>query len=126
VHIRATPARGKSTQAQLLQQYYKVKGRKSIYLSKWNKLDEYPSSVENTFHYAWSNLDSMLRTRFNPNKKDYLAPGTILIIGEAQGSYSDDIFWNSIIKERLDRRGTGLGHEWSHKSNNSNAHTLTD
>jgi hypothetical protein len=35
----------------------------------WDKLDEYPSSEENTFHYAWGNLDSLLWTYFNPNKK---------------------------------------------------------
>lgn len=84
MHVRGTPASGKATLAQLLQQYYKVKGRKSIYLSTWSKLDEYPSSEENTFHYTWSNLDSMLRTRFHPYEKDYLAPGTIFIVDEGQ------------------------------------------
>lgn len=114
MHIRAPPASGKTTLNQLLQQYYKVKWMKPT----WDKLDEYPSSEENTFHYAWGNLDSLLWTYFNPNKKkDHLAPGTTFIIDKAQESYSDDLFWNSIIKERLDRRGTSLGHEWGHRSN---------
>ncbi|KAG2006492.1 hypothetical protein GB937_008641 [Aspergillus fischeri] len=97
VHVRGPP-----------QGYYKVNGRRSIYLSTWSKLDQYPPSEDDTFHYAWRNLNCMLRSRFNRHKEDYLSPGTVLIIDEAQGSYSDDIFWNSIIKERLDRRGLDI------------------
>ncbi|KAH1721440.1 hypothetical protein KXW66_007649 [Aspergillus fumigatus] len=39
---------------------------------------------------------------------DYLAPGTILIIDEAQRSYSDTLFWNSIIKPRLSHEGLDI------------------
>lgn len=101
MHVRGTPASGKTTLARLLRQHYEVNGRKSVFIDTWCELDEYPSG-NNTFLHAWGKLDRMLRTKFDRNM-DYLAPGTILIIDEAQRSYSDDLFWNSIIKPRLDR-----------------------
>ncbi|EAL88434.1 hypothetical protein AFUA_1G07240 [Aspergillus fumigatus Af293] len=105
VHVRGTPASGKTTLARLLQQYYKAKKRNSIFIDTWRELDEYPS-VGDDLH-AWSKLDRMLRTRFDSNM-DYLAPGTILIIDEAQRSYSDTLFWNSIIKPRLSHEGLDI------------------
>ncbi|RHZ44951.1 uncharacterized protein CDV56_100341, partial [Aspergillus thermomutatus] len=104
VHVRGTPASGKTTLARLLQEYYKVKKRNSIFIDTWRKLDEYPSVGDSPAPHAWSKLDRMLRTRFGSHM-DYLAPGTILIIDEAQGSYSDTLFWNSIIKARLSYEG---------------------
>ncbi|KAI9371775.1 hypothetical protein BJX61DRAFT_510218 [Aspergillus egyptiacus] len=107
VHVRGTPASGKTTLARLLQKYYKAKKRNSIFIDTWRELDEYPSAGDDPYLQAWSKLDRMLRTRFDPNM-DYLAPGTILIIDEAQKSYSDIIFWNSIIKPRLSRDGLDI------------------
>ncbi|RHZ73855.1 hypothetical protein CDV55_107981 [Aspergillus turcosus] len=107
VHVRGTPASGKTTLARLLQKYYKVKKRNSIFIDTWRELDEYPSVGDDPDLHAWSKLDRMLRARFGSNM-DYLAPGTILIIDEAQRSYSDTLFWNSIIKERLSHEGLNI------------------
>ncbi|KAL4942456.1 hypothetical protein BDV06DRAFT_211805 [Aspergillus oleicola] len=107
VHVRGTPASGKTTLAQLLQQYYKVMKRNSIFIETWRELDEYPLVGNNYYIHAWSKLDRMLRTRFDPNM-NYLAPGTILIIDEAQKTYSDILFWNSIIKPRLSQEGLDI------------------
>lgn len=107
VHVRGTPASGKTTLARLLQQYYEVKERNSIYIDTWRELDEYLSVEDNRRLGAWGILERMLRTRFGSNM-DYLAPGTILIVDEAQGSYSDTLFWNSIIKPRLSHEGLDI------------------
>ncbi|KAF5859922.1 hypothetical protein ETB97_002236 [Aspergillus alliaceus] len=107
VHVRGTPASGKTTLAQLLQQYYEVKERNSIYIDTWRELEEYLSVEDNRRLGAWGILERMLRTRFGSNM-DYLAPGTILIVDEAQGSYSDTLFWNSIIKPRLSHEGLDI------------------
>ncbi|KAF7181039.1 hypothetical protein CNMCM7691_000168 [Aspergillus felis] len=107
VHVRGTPACGKTTLARLLQEYYEAKKRNSIYIDTWRELDEYPPVGGGPYSRAWSKLDSMLRTRFGSNM-NYLAPGTILIIDEAQGSYSDTLFWNSIIKQRLSHEGLDI------------------
>ena len=107
MHVRGTPASGKTTLARLLEQYYEVKKRNSIFIDTWSELGGYPSKRHKPYHRAWSQLDRMLRTRFGPDM-DYLAPGTILLIDEAQGSYADTLFWNSIIKERLSHEGRDI------------------
>ncbi|RAL17123.1 uncharacterized protein BO97DRAFT_431122 [Aspergillus homomorphus CBS 101889] len=107
VHVRGTPASGKTTLAQSLQRYYQVKKRNSIYVDIWRELDEYPSVIDDPLFRPWSKLNIMLRTRFGSNM-NYLASGTILIIHEAQSSYSDTLFWNSIIKNRLSHQGPDI------------------
>lgn len=107
VHVRGTPASGKSTLATLLLQYLEAMGRTVVLTETWNDLDGYPFIGDNGYLHAWSKLNEMLRTKFNPSK-DYLAPGTIIIIDEAQRTYTDVLFWNSIIKPRLSQEGLDI------------------
>ncbi|KAL4814713.1 hypothetical protein BDW67DRAFT_165469 [Aspergillus spinulosporus] len=99
VHVRGTPASGKTTLARLLQQYYKDQRRVVYFVSNWGKLEDYTTEGEDE---PWQMLTQCIRSRFKlTSSARNLSPGTIIIVDEAQQTYSDTEFWNTVIKERV-------------------------
>ncbi|KAL4784280.1 hypothetical protein BJX76DRAFT_347964 [Aspergillus varians] len=99
VHVRGTPASGKTTLARLLQQYYNDQKRVVYFICNWKKLEDYPTEDEDE---PWEKLTQIIRSRFKlTGRIRNLPPGTIIIVDEAQKIYSDTEFWNLVIKERI-------------------------
>ncbi|OGM50981.1 hypothetical protein ABOM_000237 [Aspergillus bombycis] len=99
VHVRGTPTSGKTTLACLLQQYYKVKKTKNVFfVSNWTKLANFPNGSNS----VWRKFSRMVHASYGlARSSDTLPPGAIIIIDEAQASYSDMEFWDGIIKQRV-------------------------
>ncbi|EED14660.1 conserved hypothetical protein [Talaromyces stipitatus ATCC 10500] len=96
VHVRGTPASGKSTLSLLLRDYYRWNGRIVFWLGIWEQNlrdfgDEDP----------WANLARYIRRNYPrlDKKQNIFANGNVIIIDEAQTSYGDTALWNQIIKD---------------------------
>ncbi|PLN79533.1 hypothetical protein BDW42DRAFT_172707 [Aspergillus taichungensis] len=99
VHIRGTPASGKTTLSQLLRDSLIKQGKRVFLLPFWTPLENFNSARPE----AWTALHNMLTQKFSdPSISDYLGEESVLIVDEAQMSYGDMFFWNGIIKERSD------------------------
>ena len=97
VHIRGTPASGKSELAKLLRDHYIEKSTNVFFVEIWESLDRFVGE-------AWDRLAQQLHNVSSSHKPaDCFASPPVLIIDEAQLSYTDSVFWNIIIKELLDR-----------------------
>lgn len=98
VHVRGTPACGKTTLALLLANYYDSKGGRVFYLPSWKgKLNESD---------PWNSLAERVRTVYgleSTGKADLFVDETVLLLDEAQDSYEDDGLWNQIIKDIVGR-----------------------
>lgn len=104
--MRGTPASGKTTLARLLQQYYNDQKRTVHFISNWKKLEDYPAEDEDE---PWEKLSQIIHSRYKSNgRTGKLPPGTIIIIDEAQKTYSDTEFWNLVIKERIYGKGDDI------------------
>ena len=93
VHVRGTPASGKSILSLLLRDYYRRHGRTVFLLNTWEMLH----NVDD----PWMDFARLIR-RYNPNVKknsDIFAPTNVIIIDEAQATYKDNRFWNRIVKD---------------------------
>ncbi|KAL2821050.1 hypothetical protein BJX63DRAFT_418092 [Aspergillus granulosus] len=101
VHVRGTPACGKTTLAHLLRRYYASKGRHVCFISAWIDLSTYIPRAAGSG--AFDLLAQVLHER-KAGPADYIIPGTIILVDEAQVSYSDQLFWNDIIKELIQGR----------------------
>ncbi|KAL2820735.1 hypothetical protein BJX63DRAFT_418354 [Aspergillus granulosus] len=94
VQVRGTPSSGKTTLSVLLWNYYTDRKKNVCWIRVWEELSRYgPESAEPV-----DLLTQMLHKR-NAGPADHIVPGTIVLVDEAQISYSDSDFWNSIIKE---------------------------
>lgn len=84
IHVRGTPSSGKTRLAKLLQEHYHRGGERAFYKSTWKLLDE--RTVWKTFaeHFGC------------PEEE---VEGTVFLLDEAQSSYEDEVFWNTVIKE---------------------------
>lgn len=103
IHIRGTPASGKTTLSKLLRDYYLENHRTVFLLSIWKSLESFPGED------PWTRFALMLQQTYSKHSlKDFFAPKTIILIDEAQTSYSDDRFWNTIIKERRSNEGEDI------------------
>lgn len=103
VHVRGTPASGKTRLSELLRDYYKEKGTKVFLLIGWTNL----SRVD-----PWGSLCKLVEScdadpetpssEFKEKEgRDWvLYSNVVILVDEAQKTYSDDIFWNKIMKER--------------------------
>ncbi|EED18413.1 hypothetical protein TSTA_121560 [Talaromyces stipitatus ATCC 10500] len=104
VHVRGTPASGKSTLSLLLRDYYRRNGRAVFWLGIWQQnLDCLDGES------PWMNFARNLRHKYPSIQRaeDFFANGNVIIIDEAQTSYGDTALWNQIIK---DIRG-GIGYK---------------
>lgn len=100
IHIRGTPASGKTTLSQLLHDRLTEQGKLAFLLTGWNPLENFKTSSTRTD--AWSALHNMLTKEFPGHSvSDYLGK-SVLLVDEAQMSYGDMLFWNGIIKEHSD------------------------
>ncbi|PYH94808.1 hypothetical protein BO71DRAFT_352744 [Aspergillus ellipticus CBS 707.79] len=108
VHVRGTPSSGKTTLAYLLSDHLLENGWKVFFLKTWGlQLRSYCTGDET----AWDGLKRKLHQKYpGCNPRDIFAPKTVLLVDEAQGSYSDEMFWNQVVKERMD----GFLHEGFH------------
>ncbi|KAE8399221.1 hypothetical protein BDV37DRAFT_261238 [Aspergillus pseudonomiae] len=109
VHVRGTPASGKTTLARLLQKYfldhndYKDRKRAVYFISDWRKLEEYSTNGDGE---TWANLTQMIPIRFGRARN--LSEGTVILVDEAQKTYSDSGLWNTIIKDRVYGNGEDI------------------
>ncbi|OGM44053.1 hypothetical protein ABOM_007799 [Aspergillus bombycis] len=100
IHVRGTPASGKTVLSELLRDYYHEQKRKVFLLKTWKPLDSCEGGD------PWTQFASLLQERYRTSSAtDFFDKGTVIIVDEAQGSYQDISFWNTIIKERRDGRG---------------------
>ena len=99
VHVRGTPASGKSTMAKLLFHHYlRNRQPKIVFVADWkdwlrNDKDTVGFLVRQC-HLLGHNVQ---RAEFLNETNDDL----IFILDEAQVTYDDSFFWYSVIKERL-------------------------
>ncbi|GAB1200261.1 hypothetical protein APSETT444_009631 [Aspergillus pseudonomiae] len=101
IHVRGTPASGKTVLSELLRDYYHERKRKVFLLKTWKPLDSFEGGD------PWTQFASLLQERYQTSSStDFFDKGTVIIVDEAQGSYQDVSFWNTIIKERRDGRAT--------------------
>lgn len=103
IHVRGTPASGKSTMAKLLfrhySRHYSTQRRpRIVFVANWedwleNKMDMVGFLVRQCHQLG----HKIQRAEFLNEANDNL----IFILDEAQVTYSDSFFWCSVIKERL-------------------------
>ena len=93
--VRGTPATGKTTLAILLEEYYLDKGSSVFYFDTW------PYNLPERYYWR-----SLIR-RINDTYGDGSVPAgkglsnAVLLIDEAQATYSDSLFWNRMLKDIL-------------------------
>lgn len=93
VHIRGTPATGKSTLAHLLAMYVsKIEPQLEVYHVCW---PEASRNLPETAPYSY--LLNYLARR-SQNSQDWMYINGLLIIDEAQASYRHSSLWNDLIK----------------------------
>jgi len=105
VHVRGTPASGKSILSRLLRDYYIEKSRNVFFMERWTSLEGFDVDGDD----SWNKLVQLLQKKFpSHSPADYLASGTVIIVDEAQSSYADSCFWNTIIKQRQFNEGADI------------------
>ena len=103
IHVRGTPASGKTTLSLLLKDYYLKNNRKVFLIDVWKPLENFHGKN------AWDNFALSLQQRYpKHSSKDFFASKTVIIIDEAQASYTDEAFWNTIIKKRRSNEGKDI------------------
>ena len=109
VHVRGTPASGKTCLSELLRDYYRKEGRKVFLIMEWEKLD--PKNPWGSFIKLvekWNEeLESSPITSFtstsSKSKHDpswVVTSNTVILVDEAQKTYSDAVLWDTILKAR--------------------------
>ncbi|KAL4937462.1 hypothetical protein BDV06DRAFT_215887 [Aspergillus oleicola] len=102
IHVRGTPASGKTMLSELLRDYYLENNRKVFLLEYWKPLDICHG------HDAWTEFSLRLQHRYpGYHSTEYFASKNVILVDEAQGSYADIGFWNTVIKDRR----SSLGHD---------------
>jgi len=109
VHVRGTPASGKTYLSELLRHHYRKGGRRVSLIKKWEGLD---------FKNPWDSLVKLVEkwneelegapaTSFTTTSSKskhslswVLTSNTVILVDEAQMTYSDDVLWNTILKGR--------------------------
>lgn len=103
IHVRGTPASGKSTMAKLLFHHYSHHSSNKqqqiiVFVADWkdwaeNNMDTVGFLVQHCHQLG----HTVQRTEFLNGANDNL----VFILDEAQVTYADSFFWYSVIKERL-------------------------
>lgn len=104
IHICGTPASGKTVLSQLLRDYYLMKDRVVFLLESWEPLKASQSGD------PWTRFGLHLQQRypeFDTTWKSVPAR-TVILIDEAQNSYRDTYFWNTVIKSRRSGEGKDI------------------
>ncbi|KAL3489859.1 hypothetical protein BJX62DRAFT_226271 [Aspergillus germanicus] len=111
VHVRGTPASGKSVLMSLLKENLVRLGHRVYDIYAWEPLAVQQTDDDN----AWTKLAEKLRVTFHTKQKlhretveGYLRGGAYLLVDEAQRTYSDTRFWNEIVKVRAHGQGYNL------------------
>lgn len=91
VHIRGTPACGKTTFAYLLKRYYIQKGVPVVYVPTWPKKGDKIKCINHLLTHV---QDAGYPISFN----DLIDANIVLILDEAQMSYHDSDLWVWFIK----------------------------
>lgn len=93
IHVRGTPASGKSVLSLLLRDHFRRNGRRVFLLGTWKQcLDD----VDGSGH--WTRLAKVLGSKYQ-NVADFFADKTVIILDEAQGTYRDTTFWDYVVKD---------------------------
>ncbi|ODM15257.1 hypothetical protein SI65_09198 [Aspergillus cristatus] len=109
VHVRGTPASGKTRLSELLRDYYLKEGRKVSLIKEWEKLDhKNPWGSLVKLVEEWNKeLEGAPTTSFTTTSSQseqdlswVLTSNTVILVDEAQVTYNDTALWNTIIKER--------------------------
>jgi len=104
VHVRGTPASGKTCLSELLRDYYLKEGRKVSLIKKWETLhykNPWNSLIE--LVEKWNEGITNSSTTSLQSEQDLswvLTSNTVVLVDEAQVTYNDTALWNTIIKER--------------------------
>jgi len=106
VHVRGTPASGKTRLSELLRDYYRKEGRKVSLIKEWEKLDHknpWDSLVKLVEKWNEEAQDAPIMTSSRPEQdlSWVLTSNTVILVDEAQMTYNDAALWNTIFKERL-------------------------
>ena len=105
VHVRGTPASGKTCLSQLLRDYYRKEGRRAFLIKKWEELNHknpWDSLVKLVEKWNEGAQDTPTTTSLQ-SEQDLswvLTSDTMILVDEAQVTYNDTALWNTIIKER--------------------------
>ncbi|ODM16145.1 hypothetical protein SI65_08579 [Aspergillus cristatus] len=105
VHVRGTPASGKTCLSELLRDYYRKEGRKVSLIKEWEKLDHknpWDSLVKLVEKWNEETQDAPTTTS-SQSEQDIswvLTSNTVILVDEAQMTYNDSGLWNTIFKER--------------------------
>ena len=105
VHVRGTPASGKTRLSELLREHYRKEGRKVSLIKEWEKLDHnnpWDSLVK--LVEKWNEEAQDAPTTTSQSEQDLswvLTSNTVIIVDEAQMTYNDAALWNTVFKERL-------------------------
>ncbi|KAE8352425.1 hypothetical protein BDV28DRAFT_135151 [Aspergillus coremiiformis] len=103
IHVRGTPASGKTVLSQLLRDYYLENNRKVFLIETWTSLGSFEGKDN------WTRFASLLQTMYPQyDRAELFAPNTVILVDEAQASYKDPYFWNTIIKERRSDEGEDI------------------
>ncbi|WEW54602.1 hypothetical protein PRK78_000022 [Emydomyces testavorans] len=89
IHVRGTPASGKTTLAHLLHEFYLVNNQDALYISGWE-----PSLPTSKNFVPEDERDSDKKVDTN----NIFDQNMVYIVDEAQSSYSDKLFWFAILK----------------------------
>lgn len=81
IHVRGTPASGKTVLSQLLRDHYLENHRNVFLLEVWKSLELFPGND------PWAQFALLLWQRYPAYSiEDIFAPQTVILIDEAQGS----------------------------------------
>ena len=117
VHVRGTPASGKTRLSELLRDYYEEKGTKVFLLTNWKSRNEVGPSGRLSEIDPWGSLSKLVVSwdpypgKLSPESKEKKDPGWVLtsnvviLVDEAQKTYGDDTLWNTIMKGYKDACG---------------------
>jgi len=105
VHVRGTPASGKTYLSELLRHHYRNRGRRVSLIKEWEKLNHknpWESLVKLVEKWNEEVQDAPTTTS-SQSEQDLswvLTSNTVILVDEAQMTYNDSALWNTILKKR--------------------------
>jgi len=102
VHVRGTPASGKTTLAQLLHSYYLERGLPAVFIPYWPIQGSIPASPSSYLHILVQ--ECHLAGHTDINQSTLRNTDIIFILDEGQMSYGDQGLWLRFVKTQNGRR----------------------